>query len=693
MSLREDYPDATFYTLMNLMDSHDTQRVLWSMTPANTDTRADKEFNLDNVAQGKQLMKLAALVQFTVPGAPTIYYGDEVGMTGEDDPDDRRTFPWVDQKFTRLFLLSVTKDSNLAAIGPQKPTTSVIGPVASQTSASPAAPASLPYFGAGGDHTLLDYYRNLTAVRANYDVLRHGALSFLVTDDLSRTLVYMMRSVTETAIIAINRDPGITNTISVDVRGKLPDNLGVFDALDVQTHLTAVGGILPVTLPPLSAMVLIPHRGQDLVLPDAPIGLAAAPQNGAVNLSWTASVGAASYNLYRSPVSKGGFVRVATGIVGGSTTYTDTTVTNGRRYYYVLTAVKANGLESGWSNEASAVPAFPIGYAVLQWPKTLAYTIQVTPSSNIYGQVYIAGFTDAGGSPALIQAQLGYGTPASDPNGWSTWETMAYNTQAGNNFEYVATVRPIVTGTFDMLVRFSDDGGLTWTYGDQNGIGISTPGILDILPSTDVTPPLAPANLRVVDASSGQLRLAWDSVSDAAEYWLYRRTGGSYAATPLLILPGGTTAYTDTQLSNGTTYTYEIRAVDASVNVSLASNEASGTPMPRQVAVTFNTTVPAGTPITKTVYIVGDNAAICGWCSPQTVSLTQVSASLWGLTLTFTEGTAIQYKYTLGDWTWVEKDASCAEVNNRSLTPIGSSATQTVNDTVLNWRNIPPCGN
>ena len=31
-----------------------------------------------------------------MPGAPTVYYGDEVGMTGDDDPDDRRTYPWSD---------------------------------------------------------------------------------------------------------------------------------------------------------------------------------------------------------------------------------------------------------------------------------------------------------------------------------------------------------------------------------------------------------------------------------------------------------------------------------------------------------------------------------------------------------------------------------------------------------------------
>ena len=95
-SIREDYPDAAYYTLMNLLDSHDTERLLWTLTPALTETCADKELNAANLAAGKQRVQLASLIQFTVPGAPTVYYGDEVGVTGDDDPDDRRTYPWPD---------------------------------------------------------------------------------------------------------------------------------------------------------------------------------------------------------------------------------------------------------------------------------------------------------------------------------------------------------------------------------------------------------------------------------------------------------------------------------------------------------------------------------------------------------------------------------------------------------------------
>ncbi len=94
-SIREDYPDAAYYSLMNLLDSHDTERILWTLTPG-SETTADKELNADNLAQGKRRQQIAALIQFSMPGAPTVYYGDEVGMTGDDDPDDRRTYPWAD---------------------------------------------------------------------------------------------------------------------------------------------------------------------------------------------------------------------------------------------------------------------------------------------------------------------------------------------------------------------------------------------------------------------------------------------------------------------------------------------------------------------------------------------------------------------------------------------------------------------
>jgi fibronectin type 3 domain-containing protein len=88
------------------------------------------------------------------------------------------------------------------------------------------------------------------------------------------------------------------------------------------------------------------------VTPLPPTGLTATPGNAQVALAWNASAGAASYNVKRATVSGGPYTTAASPI---STNYTDTGLTNGATYYYVVTAVNSAG-ESGNSSEASATP-------------------------------------------------------------------------------------------------------------------------------------------------------------------------------------------------------------------------------------------------------------------------------------------------------------------------------------------------
>ncbi len=79
---------------------------------------------------------------------------------------------------------------------------------------------------------------------------------------------------------------------------------------------------------------------------------------------------------------------------------------------------------------------------------------------------------------------------------------------------------------------------------------------------------------------------------------------------------------------------------------------------------------------------------------PTATALTRVDATTWRITLTGMENTPIEYKYAFGDWNYVEKTDTCAEVDNRLLTlTYGSDGAQQVADTVGNWRNVAPCGN
>ena len=97
---------------------------------------------------------------------------------------------------------------------------------------------------------------------------------------------------------------------------------------------------------------------------EAPTNLTATAGNAQVSLSWTPATGAAIYNVKRSETPGGPYTTIAENVT--TTSYTDTAVTNGTTYYYIVTAVNEGG-ESSPSNEASATPAAPAaaGKAIL----------------------------------------------------------------------------------------------------------------------------------------------------------------------------------------------------------------------------------------------------------------------------------------------------------------------------------------
>jgi hypothetical protein len=103
------------------------------------------------------------------------------------------------------------------------------------------------------------------------------------------------------------------------------------------------------------------------------------------------------------------------------TAYTDDSVVNGRLYYYVVTGVDPFGNESGRSNEVAALPHLVIGWANLQWPPSLVHTISaLTPTENVYGQVWIDGYTYLPG--LLRDSSLRWVSPdSSTPDGNADW--------------------------------------------------------------------------------------------------------------------------------------------------------------------------------------------------------------------------------------------------------------------------------
>ncbi|MFC4779320.1 glycoside hydrolase family 13 protein [Paenibacillus sp. GCM10023252] len=130
-----NYSQQVTETAFNLLDSHDTPRLL---------TLCGDEVGA---------MQLAALFKLTYPGAPCIYYGDEVGINGGADPDCRKTMVWEPEEQNQL---------------------------------------------------LLKFYRQTIALRLAHPALRSADIRFLAAESGSGTLVYERRSGDERIVIAIN---------------------------------------------------------------------------------------------------------------------------------------------------------------------------------------------------------------------------------------------------------------------------------------------------------------------------------------------------------------------------------------------------------------------------------------------------------------------------------------------------------
>ncbi|WP_250672896.1 glycoside hydrolase family 13 protein [Paraclostridium ghonii] len=99
MTIKENYPKESFKSNLNILGTHDTRRIL-------TELNEDKE-----------LLKLAVAMQMTFEGVPYIYYGDEAGLLGESDPDNRRTYPWKNEDKDILnFYKNIIKDRNKSKV-------------------------------------------------------------------------------------------------------------------------------------------------------------------------------------------------------------------------------------------------------------------------------------------------------------------------------------------------------------------------------------------------------------------------------------------------------------------------------------------------------------------------------------------------------------------------------------------------
>ena len=99
LTITENYPKCCVDVLMNHIGTHDTMRIITQLAGESCEYRdrswqSSHHLNEKQYEKGVKLLKLASVIQFTLPGVPCIYYGDEAGMQGYKDPFNRFCYPW-----------------------------------------------------------------------------------------------------------------------------------------------------------------------------------------------------------------------------------------------------------------------------------------------------------------------------------------------------------------------------------------------------------------------------------------------------------------------------------------------------------------------------------------------------------------------------------------------------------------------
>ncbi len=217
-AVREDYPPAATAAMLNLIDSHDTNRALTTLTLTGD----------NGLVEAKQRLRLAALMQYGYPGVPMVYYGDEAGLHSpsrfngangpEDDPYNRAPFPWPDA------------GGDPGEYGPM-------------------------------DASLVRYYTALGQVRRAHPALRTGSFATLLTGDTtaSRTddtvYAFARKARGDVAVVALNNGSAPA-TATIPVRGYLADGARLLDPTTGRAYRVARGGVTA-TLPARSGVLLV----------------------------------------------------------------------------------------------------------------------------------------------------------------------------------------------------------------------------------------------------------------------------------------------------------------------------------------------------------------------------------------------------------------------------------------------------
>lgn len=312
-------------------------------------------------------------------------------------------------------------------------------------------------------------------------------------------------------------------------------------------HLTIFGIVVP----------------SDTTPPSAPAGLAATTGDAQIVLDWddNSESDLLEYSVYRSTSSTVLTIvanQINTSQVATSA-YTDSTVTNDTKYYYVVTATDRSGNESTVSNTTSATPTAVSDETPPAAPTSLAAvagdgSVALNWADNSEGD--LAKYNVYRSTSASVSAVAG-----NRVNTTNVTSSAYSDTTATNDTKYYYVVTAVDTSN-------NESPASNEVY--------ATPEAAD-------TPPAAPSGLTASAAGDSYVTLDWadNSEEDFAKYNVYRSTSPSVTVTVANKINSSnvtSSTYNDTIVTNGTTYYYVVTALDTNSNESSASSEVQGTP-------------------------------------------------------------------------------------------------------------------
>ncbi len=139
LDILENYPPQSVKLLMNHIGTHDTPRILTvlgkeDLTNTDREWQSKQSLTKEEYEKGKALLKIAALIQYSLPGVPSLYYGDEAGLQGFGDPFCRGAYPWgkEDKELLEFYkkLGKIRRDNSVFASGEFIPVYSDFGEIA-----------------------------------------------------------------------------------------------------------------------------------------------------------------------------------------------------------------------------------------------------------------------------------------------------------------------------------------------------------------------------------------------------------------------------------------------------------------------------------------------------------------------------------------------------------------------------------